>query len=322
MLAPLVLQLLLPLALLAWLAFAPAGSLLAWVLQALGVGTFLVALGLVGLWTLPPWWTPWLYGALWCAAVIATLLRRGLPTPALPGNGGAWLTAGSGLLLLATALWQGGVALAGRVVPEGPVVDLPNPLGPGRYLVGHGGSTTLVNAHQGILEAEDPRLRRWRGQALAIDLLGLDDDGRTRRGLRPEDPARYTIWGAPVHAPCAGRVVQRENGLPDQRVPERDWVRLPGNHVLLRCGDFEVLFAHLQRGSVRVAAGERVSPGTLLGVVGNSGNSSEPHLHLHAQRPGPPDAPFAGDPLPLRIDGRWLVRNDRIEGRAWSARKD
>jgi hypothetical protein len=202
------------------------------------------------------------------------------------------------------------------------VVDLPNPLGPGRYLVGHGGSTTLVNAHRGILEADDPRLRRWRGQAFAIDLLGLDDDGRTVHGLRPEDPARYAIWGAPVHAPCAGRVVLREHDLPDQRVPERDRERLPGNHVLLRCGEFDVLLAHLQRGSVGVEPGETVSPGALLGVVGNSGNSSEPHLHVHAQRPGPADAPFAGDPLPLRIDGRWLVRNDRIEGRDWSAERN
>jgi hypothetical protein len=46
--------------------------------------------------------------------------------------------------------------------------------------------------------------------------------------------------------------------------------------------------------------------------VGNSGNSDEPHLHIHAQRPGVLWDPFKGDPLPMRFEGRFLVRNDRI----------
>jgi hypothetical protein len=43
-----------------------------------------------------------------------------------------------------------------------------------------------------------------------------------------------------------------------------------------------------------------------------SANSDEPHLHIHAQRPGHLWDPFIGDPLPMRVDGRYLVRNDRI----------
>jgi hypothetical protein len=47
--------------------------------------------------------------------------------------------------------------------------------------------------------------------------------------------------------------------------------------------------------------------------VGNSGNTGEPHLHIHAQRPGPPGAPWSGDPLPIRFDGRFLVRGERVQ---------
>ena len=65
-------------------------------------------------------------------------------------------------------------------------------------------------------------------------------------------------------------------------------------------------------GSVRVHPGDYVTLDTPLGAVGNSGNSGEPHLHVHAQRAGRIWDPFSGDPLPVRFDGRYLVRNDRV----------
>ena len=57
-----------------------------------------------------------------------------------------------------------------------------------------------------------------------------------------------------------------------------------GNHVVLDLGSGEyALLAHLRRGSVRVRPGQRVRRGETLGRCGNSGNSSEPHLHFHVQ---------------------------------------
>ena len=53
--------------------------------------------------------------------------------------------------------------------------------------------------------------------------------------------------------------------------------------------------------------------GDCLGAVGNSGNTGEPHLHVHAQRPGRAGAPLSGDPLPVLFAGRFPVRGDRIE---------
>ena len=48
-------------------------------------------------------------------------------------------------------------------------------------------------------------------------------------------------------------------------------------------------------------------------AAANSGNTGEPHLHVHAQRPGPAGAPLGGDPLPILFGGRFPVRGDRIE---------
>ena len=71
--------------------------------------------------------------------------------------------------------------------------------------------------------------------------------------------------------------------------------------------------AHFKHGSLQVLAGDAVQVGQRLADVGNSGGSNEPHLHIYAQRPGPPDAPMGGEPLPITFDGRFLVRGERIE---------
>jgi murein DD-endopeptidase MepM/ murein hydrolase activator NlpD len=69
---------------------------------------------------------------------------------------------------------------------------------------------------------------------------------------------------------------------------------------------------HMQKGSVRVAAGESIGVGVPLGSVGNTGNTDEAHLHIHAQRPGTLEQPISGEPVLMRLDGRYLWRNQRI----------
>ncbi len=81
-----------------------------------------------------------------------------------------------------------------------------------------------------------------------------------------------------------------------------------GNHVVIEVGDGEyVLMAHLQPGSVAVSEGQAVQPGDLIGLTGNSGNSSEPHVHIHLQT-GPDmfDSATVGLPMTftdLLVDG-------------------
>ena len=94
------------------------------------------------------------------------------------------------------------------------------------------------------------------------------------------------------------------DAFPDARRISLD-EKNPRNHVTLRCGDADITLAHLQRGSVAVRAGSNVTRGTPLGRVGNSGTSTEPHLQIHAAR----HAANSTAGVPLRFDGRWLVRN-------------
>ncbi len=200
-------------------------------------------------------------------------------------------------------------ALVGRVTPEN-AVGLEFPLANGTYYVASGGANKLVNAHFLTLEGE--RYRPFRGQSYGVDLMTLDRWGLRAKGIAPHDPAAYAIWGEPVYAPCGGRVIQAVNDRPDMRPPATDRDYLPGNNVLLECGRVWVLLAHLQNGSLRVRTGDTVAVGQMLGLVGNSGNSAEPHLHVHAQRPGTTEAPASGEPLHVLFDGRLPVRNSRV----------
>ena len=308
------LQVALPIGLIAWLVLAPARNLIGYLAQVICTGLLLLALDVVALWTLLPWWLPRVYVLFLAATVVVTYRRNRFGgSGRIPATIAGW----AGFLIMFVAgvaaaylSWQG---IAGRQLPDTGVVDIPLPLGPGRYLVANGGSSELVNAHMMTLNPDVERFRAYRGQSFGLDIIKIDRLGlRTSGGLLPTDPAAYAIYGEPVFAPCDGVVHASRNDRPDMQVPTMDLDVIEGNHVLLSCADFVVLLAHFQRGSVVVGPGDAVRAGDLLGTVGNSGKTGEPHLHISVQRPGPRSAPLAGDPLAVTIAGRFLVRNDIV----------
>lgn len=121
-----------------------------------------------------------------------------------------------------------------------------------------------------------------RAQRFAVDFLVMED-GASHAG----DPAvleNYHCWGRPILAPAAGTVARAVGDLPDQPIGSSDPLNPAGNHVVLDLGNGEFAFlAHLRSGSLRIAEGDTVEPGDALGLCGNSGNTSEPHLHFHLQ---------------------------------------
>ena len=85
------------------------------------------------------------------------------------------------------------------------------------------------------------------GQAYAHDIVELNWVGARADGLQPTDPSAYEIFGARVVAPCAGTVARAVDDLPDVDATTPDEDSPPeGNHILLDCGDYQVLLAHLQ----------------------------------------------------------------------------
>jgi Peptidase family M23 len=305
------LQALVPLFLIGCLALAPPLSGVGFWVQALGIGTGIIAINMTGIWAFPPWWTPYIFGAFLIVTVVAGLLRQ-RDRPLWPTGLKSWISVAVFAALTLYAANETRVVVAARLVPAGHVIDLASPLGPGTYLVANGGSGPSINAHATVLDQSIPRHRTYWGQGHGVDLIALDRWGFRAVGLLPVEPDQYVIFGRPVIAPCAGEVFAAVDGLPDMEVPQVDVSHLAGNHVILRCSGVDILLGHFRRGTVLVRVADKLSVGDAIAKVGNSGNTSEPHLHVHAQEPGTADAPFSGAPIPIRINGRYLVRNDRF----------
>jgi hypothetical protein len=196
------------------------------------------------------------------------------------------------LVKIVIGLFFGGVAfgvIAAHATP-GNAIDLQFPLRGGSFLIAHGGSEPAAN-----LYAAD-KARRY-----ALDIMKLNAFGTRARGFYPDELTRYAIWGAPVVSPCDGTVLRVIDGVPDNRPGVRDEKRKDGNHVVIRCGDADVVLAHLQQGSIVVKPNAAVIAGAPVARVGSSGDAAEPHLHVYASR--------GGIAVPARFDRRWLVRN-------------
>ncbi len=133
-----------------------------------------------------------------------------------------------------------------------------------------GGTNELVNYHYPL-----------ENQRYAYDLFILKED--TSFNGDPEENESYFAFGKEVVAPLDGVIISAENTIADN-TPNVDTneEQLLGNHVVIEHENDEYsVIAHLKEGSLRVSKGDSVSAGDILGLAGNSGNSSEPHIHFH-----------------------------------------
>lgn len=121
-------------------------------------------------------------------------------------------------------------------------------------------------------------------QRFAYDFLIVKNDTtHVGDGTRNED---YYCFGKEILAPASGKVVEAVDAVADNTpgVENMNAQEPLGNYVILDHGNAEFSFlVHLQHGSVAVKQGDMVEAGQLLGLCGNSGHSSEPHLHYHLQ---------------------------------------
>jgi nitrite reductase/ring-hydroxylating ferredoxin subunit len=138
------------------------------------------------------------------------------------------------------------------------------------------------NTHRNVRVASGTRIGT--AETFAVDYVRVDGnrfyqgDGSTN--------AQYPYFGAPIYAVAAGRVVALHDGM-DESIPFQPATTLHkpedfgGNYVLIRqAKGVYAFYAHMQKGSVAVRVGQQVAAGSVIGHVGSSGNSSNPHLHF------------------------------------------
>lgn len=149
---------------------------------------------------------------------------------------------------------------------------------------------------------------RNRSGMFAVDAIGLD---RHYAPMRDEKGAvaSYVGWGRDILATGDGTVVIARGDRPDQPVDGVSDPKFyaseypnggdPGNHVIIDHGNGEFsMIAHLKQGSVRIKVGDKVKAGTPIGQLGNSGDTTGPHVHVQLQ--DGPTWEFA-NALPMRF---------------------
>lgn len=169
-----------------------------------------------------------------------------------------------------------------------PALNLGAPLRSGPWIVVNGLSRSAGHRATALQMHGAPH---W-AQRFAADFMKLDDAGCAL----PADASfaentRYFGYGSEVLAVADARVARVLEGVPEN-VPGADSRAVPitvdtvtGNAVWLDLGENRFAFyAHLQPGSIRVREGDVVRRGDVIGSLGNSGNSTAPHLHFHVAR--------------------------------------
>ena len=304
-------HLILPILFLYWVAFNKGENKLYRISVVLFVGSFLILMwfGGVGWHWFGNWW-PVSFLTLFAPAFVLILRKS---------NGLPWLSEkkffpwAHSLTVIALAMvFATGLPelFSSRNYEETPL-NLMFPLmfplrlkGAGTYHIVHGGSSEFMNHHFKV-----------KAQKYALDITKVNQWGIRADGLLPSRFNAYEIFGEKIYSPCSGRVLAVQNRLPDNVPPQMDPKNLLGNHVILSCNDHSVLLAHLKRGRTIVKKGENVQEGQLISEVGNSGNTSEPHLHIHAVKgshSSKKEIAGTATGVPILFDQKYLIRNDRI----------
>lgn len=145
------------------------------------------------------------------------------------------------------------------------------------------------------------------GEEYALDLIAIDEQNRTssitnwRTLLSTESPEVFYAFGQPVLSPITGTIVLVHDGEVDHEARRSRLALLPymfsqtsrvrngiqeiaGNFIVIKQDDTSnyIAIVHLQNGSINVSEGQEVSEGDYLASCGNSGNSTQPHIHIQA----------------------------------------
>lgn len=277
------------------------------------IKTFSIVLMLIGFWVGGIWVYPPVYGLAVIAIVFIGLIVLHFKRPISKASKFRLFFSNSPLLLILPLacfmVWQG---LAGRQTPVSEFIELSSPFkkNDGACILS-GGISPLLNFH--IFPSDKPRDL---GQQYALDIIKLGPSGfRVKQGFiaspKPTDIEAYEMFGNTVYSPCDGVVVDQENNLPDQPIGGSDKTNTGGNGIVLQCGHYHVHLHHMKYGSVLVRLGDQIIAGQEIGEIGNSGNTLEPHLHLHAEtvvKAGEPNV--HGSSVHMRFDGRFMARGD------------
>ncbi len=160
-------------------------------------------------------------------------------------------------------------------------LNLEFPFKNGRYLVTDGGDgsiSSLVNYHNKAQVHK--RGNSNSSMRFATDIVKLDKKGFTVSSPLTSKNESYAIYNQKVYSPCDAVVVEVVDGIENNIPFSRNFPYNVGNHVVLKKDNNYIVMGHLNKNTITVREGDTVSTHQLLGLIGNSGLTPRPHLHM------------------------------------------
>jgi hypothetical protein len=239
-----------------------------------------------------------------------------------------WVYGGLALLMLAFALWPAKKAIetqqwrrrvnsvlsvwfilldilffTGTSRPKFGSADIGLPFKQGTYFVlqgGRGMPTNLVHSS------------RRNGTVFAMDIVKLNSKGKRAKKILSTDLQDYEIYKDTIYSPCDGIIAQTHDGMPDNVPPHA--TNSKANTLVIENPLYYICLVHLKPGGIFVTPGEVVKRGQPIGLVGNSGRTIEPHLHIQAHANTHRHVPWnMEEPLEIRFNGVFYNHFDQIK---------
>ncbi len=296
---PIIVDVIIPAILLVSSSFQNYGSKLHWILWMLGMAVYVAFTFIKGEWFLFGYYLRYVL-LLSYGIMFVTSYKSILDVPIFVSFGlGEW----AGLLFLLIFLTFTLIAQRNNQQIE-IGIKASFPFRHGTYYIAHGGGNAIINHHA---PAEYSRY--------AIDILKINKFGFRAKGFYPKDIQKYLIFNEMVYSPIEGVVMKVVDEHPDMVPPKLDQEHPAGNYVTIKHADSNafVFLVHLRERSMLVSEGDVITTGQPIGRVGNSGLTTEPHLHIHCEEDEIGEFNISGKGIPLLFDGRFLKRNDLVK---------
>jgi hypothetical protein len=191
------------------------------------------------------------------------------------------------------------VDISSRIEPARKIINLAFPLKNGNYYIISGGNNVLLNYHQ-----------EYKGEFIhkAFDICKLGKFGSTGVSLflKTEKNEDVFMFSDSVFSPCDGLITDVIDNEPDHKPGDLDkYIEKQANVVVIKNGNNNVVLVHFKRKSIVVNTGMFIQTGDFIGLVGNSGESSSPHLHIHVRDEN-------WKPVEILFNNKSYIKNDIV----------
>lgn len=295
-----IMQLLIPALFIYWTGFRKSKSKINIILKLLTVWTFFIYIFYAGQWSFVPYLFRYIFLFALIVGTIKSLMQ--FKTIVLFEKKKFWgWTKFVGQFLFSLLFFFACIEVISGFWTDEKGIDIAFPLKEG--FIGHGGNSEIINYHHADTTA----------QQYALDISKLNVWGLRATGFFPADLNEYAIYGDTIFAPCDGKIVKTQDGLDNAPPGVKVKINPAGNHIVLEYQNNLIVFAHILKNSILVSNGDIVNKGQPIARVGNSGHTTEPHLHIHAISGTDTSKILKGNGIPIYFDGKFLTRNDRIK---------